>query len=164
MPVMEGDALKSELVSMAAKLIRAYLECSDELQKHTQEMVEILNTSTDDDEIRMAKHTIWEVLFPERHDAGVTIEHLDECAITEQADGDASKGELESEEEQFAARLQACMEAARTTQGDLASRAGVGQPAISMMLKRNCRPQRRTIIKLAEALGVSPNELWGDFK
>jgi transcriptional regulator with XRE-family HTH domain len=46
------------------------------------------------------------------------------------------------------------------TQEQLAAAIGVGQPAISMMLNRNCRPQARTVKKLADALGVEIEELW----
>ena len=52
--------------------------------------------------------------------------------------------------------------AARQAQIDLANASGVGQPAISMMLSRNCRPQKRTVIRIAAALGISPGELWSD--
>ena len=40
---------------------------------------------------------------------------------------------------------------------------GVGQPAISMVLTRNCRPQRRTVEKIAKALDVSAEEVWPGF-
>jgi len=43
------------------------------------------------------------------------------------------------------------------TQAALAERIGVGQPAISMMLSRKCRPQRHTIEKLAAALQMAPS-------
>jgi transcriptional regulator with XRE-family HTH domain len=46
------------------------------------------------------------------------------------------------------------------TQAQLADKLGLGQPAISMMLQRNCRPQKRTVVRLADALGVAPEELW----
>jgi transcriptional regulator with XRE-family HTH domain len=52
------------------------------------------------------------------------------------------------------------MDKAGLTQEQLAEKIGVGQPAISMMLKRQCRPQKRTVQRLAEALGVAAEELW----
>jgi transcriptional regulator with XRE-family HTH domain len=55
------------------------------------------------------------------------------------------------------------MQAKKWTQEMLAEKAGVGQPAISNMLNRQCRPQRRTIQKFAAVLGVSPDELWPGF-
>jgi len=46
------------------------------------------------------------------------------------------------------------------TQEELAEKTGVGQPAISNMLNRQCRPQHRTVRRFADALGISPEELW----
>lgn len=44
----------------------------------------------------------------------------------------------------------------------LADRAHCSQPAISQMLNRACRPQKKTILKLAEALNVEARDLWPD--
>jgi transcriptional regulator with XRE-family HTH domain len=52
------------------------------------------------------------------------------------------------------------MEERGVTQTELAERIGVGQPAISNMLCRQCRPQKRTVEKIAAALEVAPEELW----
>ena len=46
----------------------------------------------------------------------------------------------------------------------LAEMIGVTQPAISMMLQRECRPQRRTIVRIAEALELDPQDLWPGFQ
>lgn len=158
------DDLNSELMPLAAKVLRAYLACSDELQAQAKEMIAIYTGSDDEQEREVALHTLWEILFPERDDCGVALEHLDECDPAGQADLHRIRRELDAEEELFAAKLEARMRDAGLTQADLAKRAGVGQPAISMMLKRKCRPQRRTVVKLAEALGVSPADLWIDAK
>ncbi len=48
------------------------------------------------------------------------------------------------------------------TEVQLARRIGVSQSAISMMLPRRCRPQRRTVEKLAETLGVKADDLWSE--
>ena len=32
------------------------------------------------------------------------------------------------------------------------------------MLNRKCRPQKRTLLKVADALGVRPQELWPDLE
>jgi transcriptional regulator with XRE-family HTH domain len=50
------------------------------------------------------------------------------------------------------------------TQTELAERVGVGQSAIAMLLRRRCRPQRKTLGKLASALGVELEELWPRFR
>jgi predicted XRE-type DNA-binding protein len=75
--------------------------------------------------------------------------------------------ELRAQQEQaeaaFAAVLARLMAQRQLSQAQLAERIGVGQSAISMLLKRRCRPQRRTLGKLAEALGVTVDELWPGF-
>jgi lambda repressor-like predicted transcriptional regulator len=52
------------------------------------------------------------------------------------------------------------MQKCGVTQVQLAETIGVGQSAIAMMLQRECRPQRRTVARMAEALGVTPETLW----
>ena len=68
--------------------------------------------------------------------------------------------ELDTQEAKFADRLKELMKARAITQQQLASRIGCSQPAISQMLNRQCRPQRSTILNLAAALDVEPQELW----
>ena len=63
------------------------------------------------------------------------------------------------EEATFAERLTALLEVKGMSPGGLADAVGVGQPAISMMLARQCRPQRRTVEKIANVLKVAPEEL-----
>lgn len=64
----------------------------------------------------------------------------------------------------FSERLRARMDAKCITQQELAERVGVSQPAISQLLNRHLRPRRATILKLAEALGTDPRELWPDLE
>lgn len=149
------------LAEIGAKILQAYLECSDELQKSAREMIAILNSpEADDDERAMALHTLAQIFFPERDDCSATLEHLDECAVTNQPDGQSARNQLDEDEATFAKRLARVMREKGVTQTELARRANLGQPAISMMLSRNCRPQQRTVRRLAEALGVSTQELW----
>ena len=68
--------------------------------------------------------------------------------------------EFDSQETAFAEKLKNLMKAKALTQSDLASRIGCSQPAISQMLRRQCRPQRSTINNLAAALDVEAHELW----
>ncbi len=157
------NSFQPELASLAAKFVRAFIECSDELQASVREMIAIIESPESDEQDRaMAYHTVAEILFSERSDAGTTLEELDECAAALQSDGPSAKAALEAQEESFAQRLRSRMQSSGLTQAELAARAGVGQPAISMMLRRECRPQRRTVHKLAEALGVKPEALWND--
>lgn len=70
--------------------------------------------------------------------------------------------DFDSQEAAFAETLRELMKSRGITQAELASRVGCSQPAISQMLKRQCRPQKATILKLASALGVDARELWPD--
>jgi transcriptional regulator with XRE-family HTH domain len=70
---------------------------------------------------------------------------------------------MDREEATFADRLRAVMQERGVTQEQLAERIGVGQSAIAMMLQRQCRPQRRTVSRMAEALEVPPDRLWPAF-
>ena len=73
------------------------------------------------------------------------------------------RAHMEQAEAAFAATLARLLAERQLTQAQLAERIGVGQSAISMLLKRRCRPQRRTLGKLAEALGVTVEVLWPGF-
>jgi len=71
---------------------------------------------------------------------------------------------MNAQEEAFALRLRELMDAKQISQRDLAERVGCSQPAISQMLRRMCRPQKRTILRLAEAFDVHPRDLWPDIE
>jgi transcriptional regulator with XRE-family HTH domain len=73
---------------------------------------------------------------------------------------DYMTNEIDLQEARFAEKLKDLMKARAITQSQLAVRVGCSQPAISQMLKRQCRPQRNTILNLAAALDVDARELW----
>jgi len=68
--------------------------------------------------------------------------------------------QMDQQEAEFANRLSQLMAERQMTQAELAQRLGVGQSAVSMLLSRKCRPQPRTLGKIASALDVSVEELW----
>ena len=68
--------------------------------------------------------------------------------------------EMDRQEATFAERLRTAMTEKGFTQAELAAKVGIGQPAVSMMLNRACRPQRKTVQKIAAALGVADEQLW----
>jgi lambda repressor-like predicted transcriptional regulator len=72
----------------------------------------------------------------------------------------AVRERVDREARLFADTLARLLAERQMTQGELARRIGVGQSAISMMLSRQCRPQPRTLGKLADALAVPVEELW----
>lgn len=154
---IKGRELTVEQLREFARIMTAYLECSDELQAHARKMLNALaDQSLDEDDRKLAALTLADLLFPDPHD-------LKECEAQGAAHSDETRDVLaamDEEEASFALRLRAAMDKSGMTQSELAEKIGVGQPAISMMLQRDCRPQKRTVIKLAQALGVDPAELW----
>jgi transcriptional regulator with XRE-family HTH domain len=72
--------------------------------------------------------------------------------------------QMDSQEALFADRLRQIMKDKNITQQELAARIDCSQPAISQMLNRKCRPQRKTLDKIASALRVDVRELWPDLE
>jgi len=62
--------------------------------------------------------------------------------------------QMDSQEALFADRLRRIMKDKNITQQQMAERIECSQPAISQMLNRKCRPQRKTLDKIAAALSV----------
>lgn len=149
-----------------AKILQAYLECSSEIQAGIREMLKVINDpNVDPDDREMALYTLADALFPSPYQGkpGMDLEELER-------EGGASSGEmrqvaesLDAEEATFADRLQKIMKERNLTQIALAELVGLQQPAISNMLRRQCRPQRQTVLRFAQALGVDPAELWPGF-
>ena len=147
-----------------AQLFHAYLECSDEVQAVIREMVEVVNDpDSTKEESDAALLTIAEALFPSHHNGTLGID-LDECEAGASPRIKELLREMDQQEAVFAERVNAALDATNMTQSDLASAIGVGQPAISMLLSRRCRPQRRTVEKIARVLDIRPSDLWPDSK
>jgi len=75
-------------------------------------------------------------------------------------EGRAAQQRRDRQQVFFAERLEKLLREKDLTQTALAEKIGVGQPAVSMMLSRQCYPRRRTVEKIAEALNVAVSELW----
>jgi lambda repressor-like predicted transcriptional regulator len=149
-----------------APLFQAYLECSDELQAHARKLFAALaDPELDEDDRALAAMTLADVLFPNLHD-GELGSDLKECEVMSAQHSPETRETLKGmdrEEATFAERLRTVMHERGVTQVQLAERIGVGQSAIAMMLQRECRPQRRTVARMADALGVPPEQLWPGF-
>jgi lambda repressor-like predicted transcriptional regulator len=144
-------------VERFAMLFHAYSGCSPEVQAVINDMAEIVvDESVPTEEKVHAVDALVEALFPA---LTADIRERDSCMMNSPQAAEALK-ELDKEEEVFADRLRSLMEAKNITQEELAKATGVGQSAISNMLKRRNRPQQRTIARLAGALSVEPSELW----
>lgn len=145
----------------AADLLRALAECGDALRTHALALIGVLlDPDTDDDDRFLTAATLADVLYPAPPGAdgtpGVDLAAAD-------PDDAAALADMDREEATFAAALAEAMAARGVSQSELAKRVGIGQPAISMMLARECRPQKRTVRRLADGLGMTPAELWPNF-
>ena len=154
-------------ILQAAKFLHAYLECSDEIQAGIRNLLEILdNPETDDDDRDMTLITLADALFPRPDEGplGMDLEESEKLGAGYSKETQITLEEMDREEEAFAARLRDVMERKGISQEQLAVKIGVGQPAISNMLNRQCRPQRRqTVVRIASALDVAPTDLWPSF-
>ena len=152
-----GEALQ------AVKLLRAYLECSEAVQAGIREMLAVLNDpETDEDDYEMTLFTLAEALFPDRHEGRIGTDLWE----SERLDAESSEEmraaiqRLDEEEAAFSRRVREAMQQRGWTQEQLAEKLGIGQPAVSNILTRQSRPQRRTVERFAAALDVEPEALW----
>jgi transcriptional regulator with XRE-family HTH domain len=125
----------------------------------------VKNPNTTPVERQRALMAIADALFPNSDDSGQYGLDLVASEASAAAGSPSLAREvrkMNTQQATFAERLRAVMEAKRISQQELAVRVGCSQPAISQMLNRNCRPQKKTILKLAEALNVQACDLWPD--
>lgn len=157
-------ALQVSALQASAPIVLALAECDEELRAEAIELFKQLASGELDEEQRFATVALLaEILFPNADSTGAPGLDLVE-AETISASNDPEVNDvlarMDKEEAFFADRLRELMAAKGLTQAELAAKVGIGQPAVSMMLNRVCRPQRKTVLRFAEALGVSPEELW----
>jgi lambda repressor-like predicted transcriptional regulator len=166
MSVLDEELKKSEVRASAlqgAKFLHAYLECSDEIQAGIRSMLKILvDSDADPDDVEMTLHTLADTLFPNPHNGqlGMDLAESEQMGAVYSPEMKEAIDNMDREEAMFADRLEAIMKERKLSQEGLAKLVGVGQPAISNMLNRQCRPQRATIKRFADALGVAPDALW----
>lgn len=165
MTVIDKDIEKLELLQ-GAKFLHAYLECSDPIQKSIVELLGVVcDKDVDPDDRDMALFTLADCLFPNPHEGKLSLdlEESEKMGASYSDEMRAAIEELDQEEATFAERLKQEMDRLGLTQETLAEKVGVGQSAISNMLQRQCRPQRNTILRFADALEVAPDLLWPSF-
>jgi lambda repressor-like predicted transcriptional regulator len=148
----------------AAKIVLALHECSPKLQAAALKLLRNLASGELGDYQEHATCALLsEILFPNADDQGrigLGMGEAEQIARDTNGEAKAILEQLDEDEATFAARVQELMDAQGLTQAELAKRVGIGQPAVSLMLKRQCRPQYSTIVRFAEALGVAPKDLW----
>jgi transcriptional regulator with XRE-family HTH domain len=148
------------------RFLDALAQSSDELQGIVFQMVSIVeNPRASSLERQRALKSIVDVLVlnpGDEGDPGPAPSAANGAAPYASADREVDK--TDCQEVIFAERLRALMAIKCVTQEELSHRVGCSQPAVSQMLNRKCRPQKKTILKLAEALHVEPQELWPDME
>jgi len=166
----KNTALKEMLYAgfaTSAPIILALEECDDELRIEAIELFKQLESHELDKEQCIATAALLaEILFPNTDDKGVPgldLAEAEAIAAATQSEAKEVLSTMDNDESMFAQRLRELMDAKGISQMELAAKVGIGQPAVSMMLNRSCRPQRKTILRFAEVFGVSPQELWLDF-
>lgn len=156
--------MNAQISQLFATCLCAFRGCSDEIQAVIVEMATIANDPEATPEERDdAIATIAEALFPDGDDGSLGVDLEASESLDAQGPEKAVLDAMDAEEATFSDRLAVLLRDKQVTQVQLAEQIGVGQPAISMMLARKCRPQRRTIKKIAGALGVAPEDLWPGF-
>lgn len=157
------------------EMLRLYMECSDEVQTVVRDMFVVLTSDNATPEERhRACTTIAHALHPistKGHGSfGVDLAQIEKETASKHPDETKRPliaqrlEQMDSQESSFSVRLRELIQKRNITQQELAERADCTQSAISKMLTRNCRPQKKTIFKLAAALTVEPTELWPDLE
>jgi len=149
--------LTNTAVLQFAAMKSAYDGCSAEVQLIITEMIKIVSDPdvSSSDKIH-ATEVIVEAMLPS---LTTDVRELEQCHQMSE-EGKKLEESLILEEVKFVERVQSLMDQKGLSQVELANRMGVTQPAVSNLLKRHGRPQRRTIARIAEALNVHPKELW----
>ncbi|MBX7105536.1 MAG: helix-turn-helix transcriptional regulator [Gemmataceae bacterium] len=161
------QVLQYAAIQAASPIVLAFMECDEGLREEALLLLKQLQNGGLDESERIGTIAlIAEILFPNADDKGIPgldLEEAEAIARDRFPDSCDALSRMDEEEKHFAERLKFVMESKGITQVALAEKVGLGQPAISMMLNRTCRPQRKTILRFAEALDVKPEELWAKF-
>ncbi|WP_010588363.1 helix-turn-helix domain-containing protein [Schlesneria paludicola] len=135
-------------------------ECDPKIQEIVARMFKILRNKNAPSEAQShAWDVIDEAIFPSRS----AMIREENNAFHASPEAQTAEQELIDEERNFAETVQTLMESKGISQAQLAAQMGTTQPAVSNLLKRQSRPQRKTIKRIAEALGVNPKVLWPNF-
>ncbi len=163
------DWMRGMETTVRRQFVGALMECSDSIQHAVVSMMAIAKDQRAAPQDRQrALTTLADALFlrPDETDREYGQPLAESEAYTAKINPALNREvrSMNSQQEFFAQRLRAILDSKRISQLELARRMGCTQPAISQLLDRlpHCRPQKRTIHKLAEALAVPPQELWPD--
>jgi lambda repressor-like predicted transcriptional regulator len=156
-----ATSLLVENVRIYLQVKSAYEQCDEQIKAAIADMIGIVDSEdATPDERQRALYTIVEALFP-----SMTRDFLDSCErVRASKSAKTNWNEMGRQEASFAVNLESWMEKKGMTQEQLAKKIGVSQPAIANMLNRNCRPQKKTVARIADALGIDPEDIWPNFK
>jgi transcriptional regulator with XRE-family HTH domain len=146
----------------------ALKECSEQLRDDAERLMAIVDDQNSlPGEIRRAWNTLLDQfhLLPDdegRYGMDLARSEADAAQRFPLLASEVAK--MDSQEALFADRLRQLLKDKNITQQQLAERTECSQPAISQMLNRKCRPQRKTLDKIALALSVDVLELWPDLE
>jgi transcriptional regulator with XRE-family HTH domain len=157
------------------EILHRYMECSDEIQSVVRVMFAVLeNPHVTDEDRHRATSTIADALYLnplEGHgNYGFDLEKVEPETAAKHPDEQRRPliaqrlGQLDSQQLSFSQRLHSILQQKNVTQEELAERIECTQSAISKMISRNSRPQKKTILKMASALNVAPTDLWPDLE
>jgi transcriptional regulator with XRE-family HTH domain len=149
------------------QLLVAITESSAQVQGKLLAQIEVLeNPRADDSEKQRAYGTIRNALGLQACQDLLELD-IDQCelrSVVKESGAAYMASGSKSQQSVFYEKLEILLNSKRLTQSELAARLGMSQPAISQMLTRKCRPQRATILRIAAALEVDPQELWPDLE
>ncbi len=152
-----------EVPIQAGEILAAYLGSPAAVQSVVRDMMEIVrDPDADPVERTMAWTTVIGALRLSRRrpEESVDLGELERIESSASAEARDAIESLDREESHFASRVKALLADRLMTQANLADACGIGPSAISMLLSRQARPQRRTVEKVAKALGVTFADLW----
>jgi len=132
-----------------AACLPRYLGCSAPVQAVVRDLVQLFNDSTIEAEERQRILQALAVTLYRNHEHQPAERREPSPARPTVPEEETWRKRLEQEEAVFVTRLKRLMGERQLT-----------QPAISMLLARKYRPQRRTVRLLAQVLGVPEDELW----
>jgi DNA-binding XRE family transcriptional regulator len=136
------------------ELLPMYLRCSSKVQEIIVEMAKLIGSPESAEEDReRACGTVAGALLAFATDEQSSAHRPHRLSIPSE-----TRALMAEHQRALAARLKSLRQEKNWTQEELARRSGVGQSAISTIENGQCRPQAGTLVKLAEALGVSKNE------
>lgn len=168
MSAVKTSVLEQSALTASGPVVLALQECSAELRAEAIGLFEDLQSGElDAYQTQATLALLAEILFPYADAVGLPgldLKEMEGLAPSQNSEAAGVLEEMDRAEATFADNLQRLMAERQLTQHQLAEKVGLGQPAISMMLNRTCRPQKKTIRRFAEALGVGPAALWPAFE